>query len=174
MATETTNPTDPNDEAMPLGQLRDQQAHEVLDVIRSALKLDDPLVLDDENRVFFTINEKFVFFVYFDYGNTHDMSFSLPLGFLPNGPRREDLLANLMGGNFNWNMTADGVIGLDDETGCVTLTRVVSLPMEDNDQITDIVGTMISIGEYWMEQIAEAHKDDGPSGQGGSDQIVRG
>jgi hypothetical protein len=155
-----------DDDAMPLGQIRDQQAHEVLAVIGNALRLDS-LELDDENQCSFTVDDKYVFLIYFDYGGTHDMSFSLPLGFLPQGTKREQLLADLMAANYAGSMTDGGVLGIDDESSCVVLTRIITLPMEDNTQITDILGRMISVGQYWMDQIAAA-QDDGDQPETGS------
>lgn len=149
------------------GELLDRHAQEVLAVLGETLRLDG-LAFDDENECVFTIEKRYVFIAYFDYGNTNSIILNVPLGYLPQeGGRREKLLEAMMAGNYCWGLTAGGTLGLDDTEGLVTLSCLIALPMQDKSRIVDIVARLVSSADYWMRRIEEANQEGGDVPGGG-------
>ena len=164
--------TEELDEQPTADELLDRHAQEILAVLGEKLRLEG-LEFDDESKCVFTLDKRFVFIAYFDYAHTNCIILNVPLGYPPEGSRREKLYEKMMAGNYCWGLTQGGTLGLDETTGMLSLSYLIPLPMQNKNQIVDIVSKLVSSADYWIRQIEETNQADGQNGGGAPVPMMR-
>lgn len=127
--------------------------------IASTLQIESGLSLNDEDACIFTIDDKFEFILYFDE-TIEQLLINLPLGTLPIGNKGRDLAIEMLAGNYAWTLTAGATLGLDDQTGIVSLCHNFDVSEGQGGGFEQFLSEMIGAADYWMEKIEEAAKDD--------------
>lgn len=56
----------------------------------------------------------------------------------------------LLCGNYSWNQTEGGTLGVDRQTEIVTLSYLVELPMAEPDQFPAIIEKLAGVAKHWQ------------------------
>jgi Tir chaperone family protein CesT len=64
-----------------------------------------------------------------------------------------DAMQELLEANHEWHMTEGGTLGLDPDTGLVTLSYRVDLPLDDPAVIQDIISKLYNICGHWQKTL---------------------
>lgn len=140
-----------------------EHANQLFAAIAKELPLDADaraaFVLDANNECFLTLEERLVVMFYLD----EDLSafiINLPLGALPQDKSREQVMLELLCGNYSWNLTEGGTLGVDRATGVISLSYLVPLPLTEPTQMPRIVEKLASVADHWqrtLKEISERH-----------------
>lgn len=85
------------------------------------------------------------------------------LGGLPNEPEAvANAMQELLEANHEWNMTEGGTLGLDPDTGLVTLSYRVNLPLDDTAVIQDVIAKLYNISNHWQKNLNLGYPADAP------------
>lgn len=150
--------------------LRDH-ANQLLRTLASQLPANEntpALELDENNECFLTLDERIVVMFYLD-DQIKSLIINLPLGPLPTSEERTALMFDLLCGNYCWNLTEGATLGIDRQTGLITLSYLVELPLDPPETIAAIVDKLTAVAEHWMREIKsaaaerDADLDDVPS-----------
>jgi hypothetical protein len=129
-----------------------QHAEKLLQKIAHELPLDQAaragLVLDGNRECFLTLEPGLLVMFYLDEAS-QAFIINLPLGALPPPPLRETLMFELLCGNYSWNQTEGGTLGIDRQTEIVTLSYLVEIPMAEPDQFPRIIEKLAGVAKHW-------------------------
>ncbi len=141
---------------MPL-RLR-EHADALLAAVAAELPLDPAarasLALDEHNECFLTLQDRIVVMFYLDEA-AHALMLNLPIGSLPSDGGREAVMLELLSGNYVWQLTEGGTLGIDRATDVITLGYLVPLPLAHPEQMPRIVEKLASVADHWMRLLAE-------------------
>ena len=141
----------------------EQKTNHLLGEISRTLNVEPALALNSEDNCIFTIDEKFGFILFLDE-SIEQLLITLPLGLLPDGEAGRDLAVEMLAGNYAWGLTAGATLGLDDETGILSLCHNFDVSEGRGEGFEQLLSDMIGAADYWMDKIEEAGTDDvGPS-----------
>lgn len=85
------------------------------------------------------------------------------LGTLPQDPEDQlEAITELMEANHEWNMTEGGTLGLDSNSGLVTLSYRVDLPLDDPGIIQNIIVKLYNICRHWQNTLTLSFPPDTP------------
>ena len=133
--------------------LRDQ-ANELLATAADILKL-EKLELNERNECIVTFDDRIVTLFTLDSDSLNGLVVTLVLGGLTAGAGKEELMYELLAGNYAWNLTEGGVIGVDRATGVISLCYLVELPMNHPEQFPNICAKLLNVADFWMRKINE-------------------
>lgn len=108
--------------------------------------------LDKGNECILALEKSLMFMFYLEE-STHSLIINLPISPLPTGPEREEVLMELMAGNYCWNRTEGGTFGLDESTGFLCLNYLVPLPLDPPEQIKGIVEKLADVVTHWRREL---------------------
>lgn len=144
-----------------------QHADQLLQLITEALPMetggeDGPLVWDEGNQCALTFDETLGVILTLD--EVVDAIFlSWVLGDLPEDEEsRIDAMQELLEANHEWRQTEGGTLGLDPDTGTVTLSYRVDLPLDDPAVIQDIIVKLYNISHHWQNTLSISYRADEP------------
>lgn len=134
----------------------DLHAHvnQMLATVSTALGLTGgaAFTLDPGNECIMALEQNLMFMFYLEE-STQSLIINLPIAPLPAGPEREEVLMELMAGNYCWNRTEGGTFGLDESTGFLCLNYLVSLPLDPPSQIKGIVEKLADVVAHWRREL---------------------
>lgn len=108
------------------------------------------LTFDEDITVIITLNE-----------TAETIFMNWILGALPTAPGEvTSAMQELLEANHEWNHTEGGALGLDSETGLVTLSYRVDLPLEDAAVIQDIIARLYSVSSHWQKSLNLGYPDE--------------
>jgi hypothetical protein len=110
--------------------------------------------LDDNNEFFLTLEDRLAFMFYFDE-DINTFILNVPIGLLPSTAARELVMEELLFGNYSWNLTDGGTLGVDRATGMITVGYLLPLPLAQDEQIIRIVEKLAAVAKHWMRALAE-------------------
>jgi hypothetical protein len=108
--------------------------------------------LDEGNECILALEPTLLFMFYLEE-STRCLIINLPVSPLPSGTEREEVLMELMAGNYCWNRTEGGTFGLDESTGFLCLNYLVPLPLDPPEQIKGIVEKLADVVAHWRREI---------------------
>ena len=109
--------------------------------------------LDNNNEFFLSLGDRIAVMFYLDE-DINAFILNLPLGPVPATPDRERVMLNLLCANYSWNLTEGGTLGVDRETGQITLGYLLPLPMAFPGQIIRVVEKLAAVADYWIRELA--------------------
>lgn len=110
--------------------------------------------LDENNEFFLTLEDRIVVMFYLDE-DINAFILNLPLGSLPQDETREEVMLELLCGNYSWNLTEGGTLGVDRATGIISLSYLVSLPLAEPEQMPRIIEKLAAVADHWMRTLKE-------------------
>lgn len=145
-----------------------EQASELLSLITAALPMategegSEPLTWDENDQCALTFDDTIA--VVMSLNEVVEAIFMVwILGELPTDPQaRVDALQELLEANHEWNLTEGGTLGLDAETGAVTLSYRVDLPLDEPAVIQDIIAKLYNIGQHWQKTLTLSYPEPAP------------
>ena len=124
----------------------------------------DDMVFDRNNECFLTFEEKIVLMFYLDEERNTIIINSL-LGILPQDDSREEIMFELLCGNYCWNLSEGGTLGVDKETAVITLGYFVELPLDSTPLFSEIISKLINVTDFWLRKLNEIQEDYSGSGE---------
>ena len=112
----------------------------------------DELRLDQRNSCSVVFDGGILCGFYLDEAN-RTVVMNLVLGGLPGNINREEIMYELLCGNYCWSLTQGGTIGIDRYTGSINLTYPLALPLADGVRFEDIVSKLVGNAAYWMRRL---------------------
>ena len=73
---------------------------------------------------------------------------------------RADAMSEMLEANHEWRETEGGTLGIDSNTGMVTLSYRVDLPLDDPSVIQDVIVKLYNIGLYWQKTLELSYRHD--------------
>ena len=140
-----------------------EHTNHLLQTLADSLGLtgDDALALqlDENNECFITLDERIPVLFYLD-DQTNVLILNIPLGAMPTDEGRTSLMYELLCANYSWNLTEGGTLGIDRETGLITLSYLIELPLDPLERISDIIDKLTAVAEHWMREIKESSSEE--------------
>ena len=139
-----------------------EHSDELLRLIVEALPIegDSSLVWDDNLQCALTFNEDLGLVMTLDEV-VEAIFLNWVISELPTDPEeRANALEELLQANHEWRMTEGGALGLDPDTGFVTLSYRVDLPLDDPALIQDIIVKLYNISQHWQKTLRAAATDE--------------
>ncbi|QIF05849.1 type III secretion system chaperone [Roseimicrobium sp. ORNL1] len=132
-----------------------QHATDLLRLIQESLPMEGEAALqwDESNQCSLTFDEDIAVIITLD--EVVDAIFlNWILGALPLEPDEvANALQELLEANHEWNKTEGGTLGLDADTGLVTLSYRVDLPLDDAAVIQDIIAKLYNVSSHWQKSL---------------------
>lgn len=128
----------------------------------SAAASGEAFELDMNDEFFLTLEEKLLVMFYLEE-ETSSLILNVPVGPLPEGPSRETVLLEALRGNYCWNQTEGGTLGVDAETNLLCLSYLVPLPLAEPAQMPMIVSKLVAATLHWqgmLQEIQEAAAEE--------------
>lgn len=143
-----------------------EHADLLLKLVAEALPLevgdseDEILAWDEGNQCALTFDETLGVILTLD--EVVDAMFLIwVLGDLPEEAEdRADAMSEMLEANHEWRETEGGTLGIDSNTGMVTLSYRVDLPLDDPSVIQDIIVKLYNIGLYWQKTLELSYRKD--------------
>jgi hypothetical protein len=118
----------------------------------------DVLALEPD-RAYLTLNLDPVQLIFALSEETEELLAVARLSPLPtDGAPRENLARELMQGNFSWGGTAGGILGLEEESGCVCLSCRYALDRETGVSFVEKMKRQYVLAEYWNSRLGPEEK----------------
>jgi hypothetical protein len=133
----------------------DLRAHANLLLENLAAHLHQPdhaLALDDNTECFLTFESGVVVMFYFE-PEIGALIINLPIAKMPQTARREEVALELLFGNYSWNLTEGGTLGVDRTTGMIALSYLIPLPLEHAAQLSHIVQKLAGVAGHWIRHL---------------------
>lgn len=129
-----------------------ENAQQLLDRLTETLQC-GPLSFDDTGRADFGIDEDMGAILYLS-----EETSSLVVSVIPGrvDPGDTELLYDLLCGNYMWEFSAGGNIGIDRETGFLSIHRLIELPVDvqnDPTAFPELFAAMVGAARYWRARI---------------------
>ncbi|HSI65456.1 MAG TPA: CesT family type III secretion system chaperone [Candidatus Saccharimonadia bacterium] len=132
-----------------------EHANELLRRIQDALPMDGEASLewDENNQCALTFDEALGVVITLDEV-MEAIFFGWVLGELPAEPAAAaKAMRELLEANHEWRMSEGGTLGLDPDTGLVTLAYRVDLPLDDAAVIQEIFAKLYNICGHWQKSL---------------------
>ena len=140
-----------------------EHVNELLKHIGEGLNLPE-LCLDDNGHCILLFDEKIVLNMDFDEKGEKLVIYAY-IGEIPL-ECREVIFEKALEGNFFWNETDGGTLGIDKQSQSLVLAKSFSLPLNDFNIFEDQLASFVEIVEKWISRIenflksAEEHSED--------------
>ena len=118
----------------------------------------DAMIFDRNNECFLTFEEKIVLMLYLDE-ERNTIIINTLLGILPEDDSREEIMFELLCGNYCWNLSEGGTLGIDKETAVISLGYFVELPLDSIPLFSEIIGKLINVSDFWHRKLHEIQED---------------
>lgn len=128
------------------------------------------LAFDEENKLELSIDEEMGAIFYFSE-ETSSLVLSVLVGRVD--PEDGDLLYDLLCGNYMWGFSGSGNIGIDRETGILSIHRLVELPVDEPAVFADIFAALVGAARYWRVRLEPACEGDTGHGEGDTHTMLR-
>lgn len=130
-----------------------ENAQQILDGLAETLQC-GPLAFDDANKIDFGIDDDMGAIIYL----SEDTS-SLVVSIIPGRVDPDDtgLLYDILCGNYMWGFSAGGNMGIDRETGLLSIHRLIELPVDvagDPMAFPELFAAMVGAARYWRARLA--------------------
>ncbi len=129
-----------------------EHVNELLKHIGEGLNLPD-LCLDDNNHCILLFDEKIVLNMDFDEEGEKLVIYAY-IGEIPL-ECREVIFEKALEGNFFWNETDGGTLGIDKQSQSLVLAKSFTLPLSDFNVFEDQLATFVEIVEKWISRIED-------------------
>jgi hypothetical protein len=132
-----------------------EHASALLNLIQQALPMEgEPkLEWDEDNQCSLTFDEDLAVVITLDEV-VEAMFMGWVLGELPAEPELVlHAMQELLEANHEWNMTEGGTLGLEPDSGVVTLSYRVDLPLDDAGVIQDIITKLYNVCRHWQQTL---------------------
>lgn len=133
-----------------------EHVNELLKHIGEGLNLPD-LCLDDNNHCILLFDEKIVLNMDLDEEGNKLVIYAY-IGEIPL-ECRETIFEKALEGNFFWNETDGGTLGIDKQSQSLVLAKSFSLPLKDFNAFEDQLATFVEVVEKWINRIEQFLKD---------------
>ncbi len=123
---------------------------EILDALTKEFA-SEPLQREPKDRVLFSIDDQLgvaLFTVNADDAQVDGIAAVIVLGPAPAG--NAELMQKLLCANYLGAETADGTLAIDEEAGCLVLTRFFTLPIDVEDFMTAFA-RLVNAARYWSD-----------------------
>jgi uncharacterized protein (DUF934 family) len=124
-----------------------KQANALLKALSDRTGMEEELRLGGEDTALCALGGVLTTFVYAD--ELEEMIVNAILFPLPADAGRGETVAALMRGNYSWGGTDGGVIGVDDDTGQVVLSRRFQMENETAESFVEKIERMCGLALYW-------------------------
>ena len=133
-----------------------EKVNELLRHIGEGLSLPD-LCLDENNHCILLFDEKIVLNIDLDeegsklviYGYVGEITLDC----------REAIFEKALEGNFFWNETDGGTLGIDKQSQSLVLAKAFSLPLQNIELFEDQLASFVEIVEKWIGRIEAFSRD---------------
>lgn len=112
------------------------------------------LAFNQDNECILTIDSKIVVLFYLNEANNALLLNAIVDTVDTNHPQIQKLLYEILCGNFNWALTSGGTLGIDKNTGMLTLCYKYSLPV-DSATFMKTLSNLTARVEFWTKRISE-------------------
>jgi hypothetical protein len=132
-----------------------EHADELLRLIQQALPMEgEPKLEWDENdQCSLTFDEDLAVVITLDEV-VEAMFMGWVLGELPTEPDAVlEAMQELLEANHEWRMTEGGTLGLEPDSGVVSLSYRIDLPLDDPGVIQDIIAKLFNICRHWQQTL---------------------
>ncbi len=124
--------------------------NELLKHIGEGLNLSE-LRLDDSNHCILLFDEKIVLNIDLDEEGNKMVIYAY-IGEIPL-ECREIIFEKALEGNFFWNETDGGTLGIDKQSQSLVLAKAFPLPLENFNAFEDQLATFVEVVEKWINRI---------------------
>ena len=133
-----------------------EKVNELLRHIGEGLSLPD-LCLDENNHCILLFDEKIVLNIDLD----EEGSKLVIYGYVGEIPLdcREAIFEKALEGNFFWNETDGGTLGIDKQSQSLVLAKAFSLPLQNIELFEDQLASFVEIVEKWIGRIEAFSRD---------------
>jgi hypothetical protein len=126
---------------------------ELVQFLKIDLPPDEELTFNSSNELFLTLGEQFVLVFYLDE-EAEAIILSIPIAELPEEGAREDVMLELLQGNYVWNRTGGGILGVDKDSGVVVLSSLLDLRLNTTVLSEATVSELINVADYWKKKMS--------------------
>ncbi len=133
-----------------------EQVNELLKHIGEGLNLPD-LCLDDNNHCILLFDEKIVLNMDFDEEGSKLVIYAY-IGEIPL-ECREAIFEKALEGNFFWNETDGGTLGIDKQSQSLVIAKAFILPLADFNAFEDQLASFVEVVEKWITRIEQYMKE---------------
>jgi hypothetical protein len=141
-----------------------EHANDLLRLVQEALPMEGEASLewDENNQCALTFDEELGVVLTLDEV-VNAIFFGWVLGEFPTDPAVvANAMQELLQANHEWRMSEGGTFGLDPDTGFVTLSYRVDLPLHDAAVIQEIVAKLYNICGHWQKNLGLGYPMEGP------------
>lgn len=140
-----------------------EHAESLLQTIASELPegliTEGALKFDDNDECLFTLDNRVPLMMYLEE-ESRSLILNAPIGLLPTGPAREEMMLEMLQANYCWNMTEGGTLGVDRGTGLICISYLVALPLEEPTQMPAIINKLAGVAQHWQHTLQEITETD--------------
>ena len=133
-----------------------EKVNELLRRIGEGLSLPD-LCLDENNHCILLFDEKIVLNIDLDEEGSKLVIYAY-VGEIPLDCR-EAIFEKALEGNFFWNETDGGTLGIDKQSQSLVLAKAFSLPLQNIELFEDQLASFVEIVEKWIGRIEAFSRD---------------
>ncbi len=133
-----------------------EKVNELLRHIGEGLSLPD-LCLDENNHCILLFDEKIVLNIDLDEEGSKLVIYAY-VGEIPLDCR-EAIFEKALEGNFFWNETDGGTLGIDKQSQSLVLAKAFSLPLQNIELFEDQLASFVEIVEKWIGRIEAFSRD---------------
>lgn len=127
-----------------------EEVNKLLDGLGKALNLPG-LSLDDNNHCILLFDEKIVLNIDLDEEGSKLVTYAY-IGEVPLDCR-EKVLEKALEGNFFWNETDGGTLGIDKQSQSLVLAKSFDLPLKEPELFEEILAGFVEVVEKWIIKI---------------------
>ena len=123
---------------------------------------DAKLEFDDNSECVLAIADRFAVVLYLDT-DSNAIIITIPIAPLPEDDSIVAVMSELLCGNYAWNLTEGGTLGIDRETSLITLNYLVPLPLDPPGMAEDILIKLLNIADFWERKIKDLTSTEAPT-----------
>ncbi|MDR1255057.1 MAG: type III secretion system chaperone [Puniceicoccales bacterium] len=127
-----------------------ERVNDLLKRIGEGLSLPD-LCLDENNHCILLFDEKIVLNIDFDEEGSKLVIYAY-VGEIPLDCR-ETIFEKALEGNFFWNETDGGTLGIDKQSQSLVLAKAFGWPLKNIETFEDELATFVEVIEKWISRI---------------------
>ena len=127
-----------------------ERVNELLKRIGEGLNLPD-LCLDDNNHCILLFDEKIVLNIDLDDAGNKLVIYAY-IGEIPLDCR-EMIFEKALEGNFFWNETDGGTLGIDKQSQSLVLAKGFALPLANEEEFEEQLASFVEVVEKWINRI---------------------
>ena len=133
-----------------------ESANALLDHLMKSFNIKG-LAFNKDNECILTIDSKIVVLFYLNEANNALLLNAIVDTVDTNHPQIQKLMYEFLCANFNWTLTSGGTLGIDKNTGMLTLCYKYLLPV-DSTTFMKTLSNLTARVEYWTQRITDIEK----------------